>query len=326
MLAIFARQHGPIGSDQDVGRQAEASALRGNGRQRLATPQDAQERAQDAKQNRRPCSRIDQRTGARLHTELRVQAFVGVGDQRKRQAAGVKPQVRLVRMEQHDFADAGLLDLRMPEREGAQMKVANRAPGEAAKLQVRQPVGSGKLDLSRNRRQLQRAHSRADRDTSPSSAYAFNHQGTPFYSLLNESTITNEHPIFRRINHRGCSVVNGPRVKIPELEEPMPDNIDRRVARTQRAMRAALVGLLRRKAYADITVQDILDEADIGRSTFYSHCSGKDQLVRLSFRLLRAELAAAASEERDDAPACLLPFALPVIRHLADGSPFAIYY
>ena len=108
------------------------------------------------------------------------------------------------------------------------------------------------------------------------------------------------------------------RVKIPELEEPMPDNIDRRVARTQRAMRAALVGLLRRKAYGDITVQDILDEADIGRSTFYSHCSGKDQLVRLSFRLLRAELAAAASEERDDAPACLLPFALPVIRHLAD--------
>lgn len=97
----------------------------------------------------------------------------------------------------------------------------------------------------------------------------------------------------------------------------MPDNIDRRVARTQRAMRAALVSLLRRKAYADITVQDILDEADIGRSTFYSHCSGKDQLVRLSFRLLRAELAE-ASEERDDAPACLLPFALPVIRHLAD--------
>lgn len=97
----------------------------------------------------------------------------------------------------------------------------------------------------------------------------------------------------------------------------MPDNIDRRVARTQRAMRAALVGLLGRKAYADITVQDILDEADIGRSTFYSHCSGKDQLVRLSFRLLRAELAE-ASEERDDAPACLLPFALPVIRHLAD--------
>ena len=97
----------------------------------------------------------------------------------------------------------------------------------------------------------------------------------------------------------------------------MAATIDRRVARTQAAMRRALIALLRRKAYADITVQEILDEADIGRSTFYSHCSGKDQLLRLSFRRLRSELADMPPSPGSD-PAPPLPFALPVIRHLAE--------
>jgi AcrR family transcriptional regulator len=97
----------------------------------------------------------------------------------------------------------------------------------------------------------------------------------------------------------------------------MAATIDRRVARTQAAMRRALISLLRRKDYADITVREILDEADIGRSTFYAHCSGKEQLLRLSFRLLRSELAAMKPSPDSD-PAPLLPFALPVIRHLAE--------
>ncbi len=97
----------------------------------------------------------------------------------------------------------------------------------------------------------------------------------------------------------------------------MASSIDRRVARTQAAMRDALIRLLRRKPYTEITVQEILDEADIGRSTFYAHCSGKDQLFRLSFRLLRAELAA-ASAQPDTGPDRLLPFSLPIIRHLAE--------
>jgi len=97
----------------------------------------------------------------------------------------------------------------------------------------------------------------------------------------------------------------------------MAREIDRRVARTQTALRGALIRLLRRKDYADITVQDILDEADVGRSTFYAHCSSKDQLVRLSFQLLRSELAAGDGSP-DGGPAALLPSTLPLIRHLAD--------
>ena len=37
----------------------------------------------------------------------------------------------------------------------------------------------------------------------------------------------------------------------------------------------ALIALLQERRYADITVQDLLDRADVGRSTFYPY-SDKD--------------------------------------------------
>lgn len=55
--------------------------------------------------------------------------------------------------------------------------------------------------------------------------------------------------------------------------------MDRRIAKTRRAVHAAFYALLGRKRYAKITVQDILDEADIGRSTFYAHYRGKEDLL-----------------------------------------------
>jgi hypothetical protein len=50
---------------------------------------------------------------------------------------------------------------------------------------------------------------------------------------------------------------------------------DRRVRRTRRALIEAFVSLVVQNRYEQITVQDILDAADIGRSTFYAHFSGK---------------------------------------------------
>ena len=55
--------------------------------------------------------------------------------------------------------------------------------------------------------------------------------------------------------------------------------MDRRTRKTRQAVHAAFYALLERKRYAQITVQDILDEADIGRSTFYAHYRGKDSLL-----------------------------------------------
>ena len=55
--------------------------------------------------------------------------------------------------------------------------------------------------------------------------------------------------------------------------------VDRRVRRTVERLRTALFELIAIKNYDRITVQDILDRADVGRSTFYAHFPSKDALL-----------------------------------------------
>ena len=54
---------------------------------------------------------------------------------------------------------------------------------------------------------------------------------------------------------------------------------DARVRRTRDALGDALVALMQEKSFDTITVQDVLDRAKVGRSTFYSHFSDKDDLL-----------------------------------------------
>lgn len=54
--------------------------------------------------------------------------------------------------------------------------------------------------------------------------------------------------------------------------------IDRRVRRTRDVLGDALVDLMYEKPFAAITVQQVIDRADIGRSTFYTHYRDKDDL------------------------------------------------
>ena len=55
---------------------------------------------------------------------------------------------------------------------------------------------------------------------------------------------------------------------------------DRRSNRTRKSLRDALIELILENHYDDITVQDILDRADVGRSTFYAHYRDKEDLFR----------------------------------------------
>lgn len=62
----------------------------------------------------------------------------------------------------------------------------------------------------------------------------------------------------------------------------MENEIDRRVIRTRQIIHEALISLMKERQYEKITVQDIIDRANVGRSTFYSHFETKDELMKNS--------------------------------------------
>src|SRR4030067_3389625 len=55
--------------------------------------------------------------------------------------------------------------------------------------------------------------------------------------------------------------------------------LDRRVQKTRKLLQDALIELVAEKGYESVTVQEILDKANVGRSTFYAHFQDKDQLL-----------------------------------------------
>src|SRR4051812_44921158 len=54
--------------------------------------------------------------------------------------------------------------------------------------------------------------------------------------------------------------------------------MDARVRRTRDALGDALVELMQQKPFDEVTIQDVLDRAGVGRSTFYVHFKDKDDL------------------------------------------------
>lgn len=64
---------------------------------------------------------------------------------------------------------------------------------------------------------------------------------------------------------------------------------DRRIQRTRQLLQDALVALILEKGFDAVTVQDIIDRANVGRSTFYAHFQDKDDLFLSGFEHLRGE-------------------------------------
>lgn len=65
---------------------------------------------------------------------------------------------------------------------------------------------------------------------------------------------------------------------------------DRRIPRTRAMLQHALISLILKKGYEAITIQQICDAANVGRSTFYAHFTSKDDLKRSGLEHLRKQL------------------------------------
>ncbi|MFN8077774.1 MAG: helix-turn-helix domain-containing protein [Kineosporiaceae bacterium] len=91
--------------------------------------------------------------------------------------------------------------------------------------------------------------------------------------------------------------------------------LDRRVRRTRAALRQALLELVVERGYAAVTVQDVIDAADLGRSTFYAHYRDKDDLLLDGLADLRTMLLTAS---RQTAQRRWLRFGPALLEHLSE--------
>jgi AcrR family transcriptional regulator len=93
-----------------------------------------------------------------------------------------------------------------------------------------------------------------------------------------------------------------------------PKTPDRRIVRTRRLLRDALVSLILERGWDAVTVLEVCDRADVGRSTFYAHFGDKEDLLVSGFdelkRSLHAERLAAAGG---------FAFAEPLIEHALEN-------
>jgi len=100
----------------------------------------------------------------------------------------------------------------------------------------------------------------------------------------------------------------------------MKKKADRRPQRTKRQLSRALVDLITEKRFDDITVQNVIDRADVGRSTFYTHFRDKEDLLQKDWERFLDSFA-----QRIDWGKAGYESFVPVVhlfRHLQDFQPF----
>ena len=99
----------------------------------------------------------------------------------------------------------------------------------------------------------------------------------------------------------------------------MSEKSDRRSQRTRHVLGEALVALIKEKDYNTITVSDIIQRANVGRSTFYAHYHDKDDLFFGEMDRVVEVLSHRIPEQED------MPFfpSLGLFRHV--GEEYELY-
>lgn len=91
---------------------------------------------------------------------------------------------------------------------------------------------------------------------------------------------------------------------------------DRRIQKTQKLLHEALMSLVREKPYDEIVVKEILDRANVGRSTFYTHFKDKDELLASGIHDLLRTVQAAELPASGKKHERIIRFSLPVFEHI----------
>lgn len=73
-------------------------------------------------------------------------------------------------------------------------------------------------------------------------------------------------------------------------------NQDRRILKTKTALRDAMLALMAPRGWDEMTIQEICDKANVGRSTFYLHYQSKDDLLLEGMNDLRDTISAQTVE------------------------------
>jgi AcrR family transcriptional regulator len=89
---------------------------------------------------------------------------------------------------------------------------------------------------------------------------------------------------------------------------------DRRSQRTRYQLMHSLIALIKVKRYDSITVQQITDHANVGRSTFYAHFTDKDDLLLDGVREMVANL------ETGEPGTDTLGLSLGLFHHVGDNA------
>lgn len=95
------------------------------------------------------------------------------------------------------------------------------------------------------------------------------------------------------------------------------ENTDPRVLRSRQMLMEALLRLLNRKEFDDISIQEIADEATLNRATFYLHYPDKNALLQAMTSARFRDLIAQRGLSFKDCDGGLRAIALGVCDHLA---------
>jgi len=91
---------------------------------------------------------------------------------------------------------------------------------------------------------------------------------------------------------------------------------DRRIRKTQNLLREALVSLIHEKPYDTIAVTEILERANVGRSTFYTHFQDKDELLASGVHDMLGSAQSAALSSSAKGSERIIWFSLPIFVYL----------